>query len=92
MSPEAEIALAALAFTVFCALAGLIWKAAVQNTKVTQQEKTYVAIHKRLDEFGVELGQFKTDLLVALALNGIRMNDPAPSPRSRIPLPPERTP
>ena len=87
MSPEAEIALAALAFTVFCALAGLIWRAATQHAKVTHLEAAYVAIHRRLDELEKTVQDGLKSLELAMARAGLDAAPP-PSPRSRVPLPP----
>lgn len=82
MTAEAEIALAALAFTVFCAIAGLIWRAATQNAKVTHLEASYVAIHRRIDDLEKALNKLELTLAVL-----VDRSSPAPSPRTRPPIP-----
>jgi hypothetical protein len=90
MTPEAEIALAALAFTIFCAIASLIWRAAIQHAKQMHLEDSYVAIHSRLDGFRTDIQLLRE----ALIGSGIPINPaalPPPSPRSRVPIQPERS-
>ena len=81
MNPEAEIALAALAFTIFAALAGLIWRAATQNAKVEHLEASYVAIHRRIDD--LEKSLTKLELTLAVLVD----RSPPPSHQSVIPIP-----
>jgi hypothetical protein len=90
MTPEAEIALAGLAFTVFCALAGLIWKAATQHAKQMHLEDSYVAIHSRLDGFRTDI-QLLREALIGSGIPLTQVSLPPPSPRSRIPIQPERS-
>jgi cell division protein FtsB len=81
MTPEAEIALAALAFTVFCAIAGLIWRASDQNSRVKHQEAAYVAIHRRIDD--LEKSIAKLELTLAVLVD----RSPTSSHQSVIPIP-----
>lgn len=82
MTPEAEIVLSGLVFTVFCSIAGLIWRAALQHGKLTHLEAAYVAIHRRLDETKEQLIALDKTLAV-LVDRGAPV--PPPSPRSRAP-------
>lgn len=86
MTPEAEIALAALAFTVFCALGTLIWRVAIAHGKQEHLEDSYVAIHSRLDGFRTEI-QLLREALIGSGIPLIPTAlPPPPSPRSRVPL------
>lgn len=80
MTPEAEIALAALAFTVLAAIAGLIWRASDQNSKVKHLEESYVAIHRRIDDLERQLIALDKTLAVL-----VDRASPPPSPRTRPP-------
>jgi len=81
MTPEAEIAIAGLAFTIFCAIAGLIWRTAIQHAKVTHLEAAYIAIHRRIDDLEKSLA--KLELTLAVLVD----RSPTPSKQSVIPVP-----